>query len=158
MNISSIPSTSSVIADRNTGRTGNFDALLKTAMKNRNSMQFDTTDTFELSNEGSIAKTTRNLSNASKKLDENRQPFDAVIQTPEDQEEFRKVFHQFVGQTMFGQMLKSMRETQEKPAYFHGGRAEEIFQGQLDQILVDKMTAATSNTLDDAMFQLMPKM
>jgi Rod binding domain-containing protein len=49
-------------------------------------------------------------------------------------------------------MLSSMRKTQRKPAYFHGGRAEEIFQGQLDQRLVDSLTAAKGGELADAMY------
>ncbi|MDR0610641.1 MAG: rod-binding protein, partial [Planctomycetaceae bacterium] len=67
-------------------------------------------------------------------------------ETPISDEEkrFRDVLHQFVGQTLFGQMLKSMRATQEKNPYFHGGRAEEIFQSQLDMVLTEKMTQATS--------------
>ncbi|MDR1141693.1 MAG: rod-binding protein [Planctomycetaceae bacterium] len=68
---------------------------------------------------------------------------------------FREVLHQFVGQTLFGQMLKSMRATQEKNPYFHGGRAEEIFQSQLDMVLTDKMTQATSKTLSEPMYKLM---
>ena len=72
-----------------------------------------------------------------------------------DDSEFRKVFHQFVGTTMYGQMLKSMRATQEKSPYFDGGRAEEIFQSQLDEKLVDKITEASSKSVSDPMFKLM---
>jgi Rod binding domain-containing protein len=75
-------------------------------------------------------------------------------QTKND-DEFRKVFHQFVGTTLYGQMLKSMRATQEKNPYFHGGRAEEIFQSQLDEKLVDKLSEAGSRTVSEPMFQLM---
>ena len=75
-------------------------------------------------------------------------------QTKND-DEFRKVFHQFVGTTLYGQMLKSMRATQEKNPYFHGGRAEEIFQSQLDEKLVDKLSEAGSRTISEPMFQLM---
>ncbi|MDR2115008.1 MAG: rod-binding protein [Planctomycetaceae bacterium] len=75
--------------------------------------------------------------------------------TSDDDKRFREVLHQFVGQTLFGQMLKSMRATQEKNPYFHGGRAEEIFQSQLDMVLTDKMTQATSKTLSDPMYKLM---
>ena len=67
--------------------------------------------------------------------------------------EVRSKFRDFVGQTFFGQMLKSMRATLDKPAYFHGGRAEEIFRGQLDQLLAEKMTAATADEIADPMFQ-----
>jgi len=70
-------------------------------------------------------------------------------------DEFRRVFHQFVGTTLYGQMLKSMRATQEKNPYFHGGRAEEIFQSQLDEKLVDKLSEAGSRTVSDPMFKLM---
>lgn len=73
----------------------------------------------------------------------------------EQEQEFREVFHKFVGTTVFGQMLKSMRQTQSKPAFFHGGHAEEIFQGQLDNAIVDKMTSATSNSMTNGMFKQM---
>jgi len=72
-----------------------------------------------------------------------------------DDSEFRKVFHQFVGETLYGQMLKSMRNTQQKPAYFDGGHAEEIFQMQLDQTLVTKMAEAGSTKITDPMFKLL---
>jgi hypothetical protein len=48
-----------------------------------------------------------------------------------------------------------MRATQEKNPYFHGGRAEEIFQSQLDMVLTEKMTQATSKTLSEPMYKLM---
>ena len=52
------------------------------------------------------------------------------------------------------QMLGAMRKTVEKPAYFHGGRAEEIFQGQLDQVLSEKMSAASAAQFTGPMFDL----
>ena len=50
-------------------------------------------------------------------------------------------------------MLKSMRSTQDKPAYFHGGQAEEIFRGQLDQTLAQEMTKTSADKLADPMFR-----
>ena len=41
-----------------------------------------------------------------------------------------------------------------KPAYFHGGRAEEIFQQQLDQVLAEKMAEASADTFAGPMFEL----
>jgi len=79
---------------------------------------------------------------------------DSVKQAEEDKK-LRDVLHQVVGQTLFGQMLKAMRATQEKNPYFDGGRAEEIFQSQLDQVLVEKMTQATSRSLSEPMYKLM---
>jgi Rod binding domain-containing protein len=73
----------------------------------------------------------------------------------DEDKRFKEVLHQFVGQTLFGQMLKSMRATQEKNPYFDGGRAEEIFQGQLDAVLTDQMTKSTSRSLSDPMYKLM---
>jgi peptidoglycan hydrolase FlgJ len=66
----------------------------------------------------------------------------------------QQAFRDFVGQTFFGQMLKSMRSTVEKPAYFHGGQAEEIFQSQLDQTLAEEMTEASADQIADPMFRL----
>ena len=73
----------------------------------------------------------------------------------DDEKQFREVLHKFVGQVLFGQMLKSMRATQEKNPYFHGGHAEEIFQGQLDMVLTEQMTESTSRTLSEPMYKLM---
>jgi len=58
---------------------------------------------------------------------------------PADDARLKEVFHQFVGETFFHQLIKSMRSTLGKPAYFHGGQAEEIFQSQLDQHLVSDL-------------------
>ncbi|MDR1290324.1 MAG: rod-binding protein [Planctomycetaceae bacterium] len=66
--------------------------------------------------------------------------------------QFRELFHKFIGQVLFGQMLKSMRATQEKNPYFHGGRAEEIFQDELDNILVEQITKSTTKNLSDPMY------
>lgn len=78
-----------------------------------------------------------------------------TVPVNENDQKFRELLHQFVGQTLFGQMLKSMRATQEKNPYFHGGRAEEIFQGQLDMVLGDQLTKASSKTLSEPMYKLM---
>jgi flagellar protein FlgJ len=66
----------------------------------------------------------------------------------------KEAFRDFVGQTMFGQMLSSMRSTLGKPAYFHGGRGEEVFQQQLDQILVEEISKSSASTVADPMFEL----
>src|SRR5437588_13112641 len=61
-------------------------------------------------------------------------------------------FTQFVGQAFFGQMLKAMRSTVGKPAYFYGGRAEEVFQGQLDQTMAEHLTKASASKFAEPMF------
>jgi Rod binding domain-containing protein len=66
----------------------------------------------------------------------------------------RTAFDAFVGESLFGQMLKGMRKTLGKPAYFYGGRTEEVFQQQLDQVLAAKLSAASSAQLTGPMFEL----
>jgi hypothetical protein len=65
----------------------------------------------------------------------------------------REQFGQFFGETFFGQMIASMRDTVGKSSYFHGGRAEEVFQAQLDQTLSEEMTAASADQLIGPMFE-----
>ncbi len=67
--------------------------------------------------------------------------------------EVQETFRTFVGESFFGQLMKSMRSTQGKPAYFHGGQAEEVFRGQLDQTLAQKMTEASADKIADPMFR-----
>jgi len=74
--------------------------------------------------------------------------------TSPNDNEYRKAFDSFVGEVFFGQILKAMRKTLGKPAYFHGGRAEEIFQLQLDQILAEKLTNASADKFADPLFKL----
>lgn len=71
-----------------------------------------------------------------------------------DVSESQKAFRDFVGQTLFGQMLKSMRSTVGESAYFHGGQTEEIFQQQLDQVLVEEISDAAAPQVADPMFEL----
>ncbi len=71
-----------------------------------------------------------------------------------DRQRVREAFDDFVGQTFFTQLLSAMRKTVDKPAYFHGGRAEEIFQGQLDQQLAEYMADASAEQFTGPMFEL----
>jgi flagellar protein FlgJ len=73
--------------------------------------------------------------------------------TPEDQE-LRKTFDSFLGEVFFGQMLKAMRKTVGKPAYFDGGQTEAIFTQQLDQVLAEKLAETTAPKFSGPMFEL----
>ncbi len=53
--------------------------------------------------------------------------------------ELKPTFQKAVAGMLFGQMMKAMRSTVGKPAYIHGGQAEEIFQSQLDQTFVEQL-------------------
>ena len=72
----------------------------------------------------------------------------------EESSELEEKFTEFVGQTLFGSMLASMRKTLGKPAYMHGGRTEEVFQKQLDQLLVEDLTEASADSIASPMFAL----
>ncbi len=74
--------------------------------------------------------------------------------TPQASGELKDAFTDFVGQTMFGSMLASMRKTLSKPEYMHGGRTEEVFQQQMDQHIVEDLTKASADSFADPMFQL----
>ncbi len=47
-----------------------------------------------------------------------------------------------------------MRSTQNETPYFNGGRAEKIFQGQLDQVLAEELSDASAEKIADPMFKL----
>lgn len=68
--------------------------------------------------------------------------------------ELRTAFDSFVGEVFFGQMMESMRKTVGKPAYMHGGRGEEVFQKQLDQMFSQEMTKASASQFTGPMFEL----
>jgi peptidoglycan hydrolase FlgJ len=69
-------------------------------------------------------------------------------------EKLREAFTDFVGQTFYGQLLSAMRKTVGKPAYFHGGRGEEVFQGQMDQLLGEKLADSSADQFSGPMFEL----
>ena len=81
-------------------------------------------------------------------------PVKPTVKADAPDAELREAFDNFVGQTFYAQMLASMRRTVGKPAYFYGGRAEEIFQQQLDQTLAEQMSKASSHSFTGPMYEL----
>ncbi len=73
---------------------------------------------------------------------------------PQEPNELQDAFKDFVGQTFFGEMIKAFRTSQQPSKYFHGGRAEEIFQGQFDQVLTEKLSDASADKISDPMYEL----
>ncbi|MFT4559663.1 MAG: hypothetical protein ACKVII_22005 [Planctomycetales bacterium] len=80
-------------------------------------------------------------------------PIQALSLAPPNGPLLPEAFDQFVGDTFFRQMLKSLRSTTGKPAYFHGGQAEEIFQSQLDELLITDMVKATKDSFSADLFK-----
>jgi len=62
-----------------------------------------------------------------------------LSRTEESRSELAAVFHQFVGETFYQLMLKSLHTMHDKPAYMHGGQAETLFQNQLDQEIAGRL-------------------
>ncbi len=66
----------------------------------------------------------------------------------------KEAFQQFVGETFFQMMLKSMRSMHDKPAYMHGGQAEDMFQGQLDQQIAGDLAHNSGGSFSEDLYQL----
>ena len=64
----------------------------------------------------------------------------------------REAFQDFVAGTFYMQMLKSMRKMHGQAAYFHGGQAEQIFQGQLDQQIAEDLARNQGAAFSDPLF------
>lgn len=80
--------------------------------------------------------------------------FDSASSAKPAEDPLKEAFTEFVGQTVFGSMLASMRKTVGKPAYMHGGRTEEVFQKQMDQLIVEDLTEASASSIADPMYEL----
>jgi hypothetical protein len=75
-------------------------------------------------------------------------------ETPATDPKLQETFTDFVGQTFYGHLLAAMRKTVHKGELFHGGRAEEVFQGQLDQVLAERMARSGASPFAESMFQV----
>jgi peptidoglycan hydrolase FlgJ len=92
--------------------------------------------------------------NAALALPSSPSPPSAPRRNGHDSPELHQAFTDFVGQTFFGELVKQMRATVDKPAFFHGGMGEDVFQSQLDQILVERISDASAKSFSDPMYQL----
>ncbi|MFO1019132.1 MAG: rod-binding protein [Planctomycetales bacterium] len=68
--------------------------------------------------------------------------------------EVKEKFQDFIAGTFFKQMLKAMRSSQKKPAYFHGGEAEETFQAQMDDIMSQNLAKSHGGAIADPLFKV----
>ena len=57
------------------------------------------------------------------------------------QNELKKVFNEFTAGTFYREMLGALRKGSGKPAYFHGGHAEDVFRAELDRQIADDLAA-----------------
>ena len=86
--------------------------------------------------------------------DQEPMPIKKTLSADEQAAELKGKFQEFVGQTFFTELIKSLRTSQQGAAYFNGGRAEEVFQGQFDQMMSEHLSQASASSISDPMFEL----
>ena len=59
--------------------------------------------------------------------------------------QLRDVAGEVVGSVFYGKLLQTLRDSSLKGQYGHGGRGEEIFQAQLDQVLAEEAGRAVAH-------------
>jgi Rod binding domain-containing protein len=72
---------------------------------------------------------------------------------PRSSQELRATFQEFAAGTFYKQMLKALRQGHGKPAYFHGGRGEEVFRQQLDEHVTDALARSHGDALAAPLFE-----
>lgn len=70
-----------------------------------------------------------------------------------DDSKLREAFQDFTAGTVFGQMLKSLRKLNDKPAYLHGGQAEETFRNLLDEKVAGTLARSHGATIAEPLFR-----
>lgn len=65
----------------------------------------------------------------------------------------RQTVNEVVGVTFFEPMLRAAHNSALKGKYGHGGRGEEIFQGQMDAHLAREMGRGVRTSLGDALYR-----
>ena len=70
-----------------------------------------------------------------------------------DLQRLREATGQVVGSVFFGTLLKSMRDSEIKGQYGHGGRGEEVFAAQLHGMWAERMGEASNGGLTDVLYR-----
>lgn len=70
-----------------------------------------------------------------------------------DLERLKEAAGQVVGSVFYGTLLKTMRESELKGPYGHGGRGEEVFAAQLHTIWAERMGTETRGGLGEVLYR-----
>lgn len=81
------------------------------------------------------------------------QPADAKAKEAEREKNVKQAFQKFVAGSFYQQMFKSLRKMHGKPAYFHGGQAEEMFQSQMDMQVAENLAEKHGDSLAAPMYR-----
>lgn len=69
----------------------------------------------------------------------------------------RKTVGQFVGNAFYGTLLKQVQESKMKGAFGHGGRGEEVFNGQLSMEFAKRIGQSHNDPLSERLYQSISK-
>jgi hypothetical protein len=67
----------------------------------------------------------------------------------------RKRLGEFVGNIFYGTLIRQMNDSSLKGAYLHGGRGEEVFQGQLGMEFATRLGRAPNDPITNKLFEAM---
>ncbi len=65
----------------------------------------------------------------------------------------REATDRVIGSIFFGTLLKTMRDSELRGMYGHGGRGEDVFAAQLHGILAERMGAAMQGGLSEVLYE-----
>lgn len=67
----------------------------------------------------------------------------------------RRRVGEFVGSVFYGTLLRQMQQSSLKGEYMHGGRGEEVFQGQLGLEIAQRLGRAANDPIANRLYQSM---
>lgn len=77
-----------------------------------------------------------------------------LAKSPGDRDELsRQAVGEFVGNVFYGTLLRQIQESKLKGEYMHGGRGEEVFRGQLNQELAQRMGRAKNDPIATKLYE-----
>ena len=70
-----------------------------------------------------------------------------------DLSRLRRAAGQTVGSFFYGTLLRTMRESSLKGDYGHGGRGEDVFAGQLHNLMAESLGTSPNNDLGEIVYR-----
>ncbi len=122
------------------------------AVRSLSSTAQSTSQMARLMNAASQLETPQILNPLEPQLAGSGQASTSATATGDKTDKVRETFQDFVAGTFYKQMFKALRSGQDKPAYLHGGAAEEMFQGQLDQQVAEDLARHHGAQFSDSMY------
>ena len=74
-----------------------------------------------------------------------------------DSTEMRDRLGEFVGNVFYGTLIRQMQSSKLKGPFLHGGRGEDVFQGQLGMELAKRLGRAPNDPVTNHLYEAMTK-